>query len=362
MTEANDALRIRLTEAARSGVEKYKAEYINSLREVLSLPARSMKQLAEVTASGLEDITTATKVSLLYNEASVLDIKEPDGQQSITWFADKGLENFVGSGEITVTVPHHQSELVKNAIESNSIGFGFWMPSGEKIDQFLNDLAPLISQGRLIPRPLRMVFVGTENRTPEGGRQWQALDAAPGSQPDSWHLHAEQRGLGQPTATEHALRSTDSDALTSARLAGDIVLPYLRGVSLADYAKILDDENDLLTEFRAAMKQLAHEAQQSSSTLEEFRLDVVEPRISKINRAFERIDRMYRVRASGAAIATATLTLVTLATGGVAAAVAAAAGSAGLVATAKEVADRGEKLRSLKDDPLHLLWKLKKSP
>lgn len=361
MAKVGGALFQRLTEAARMGADTYSHEYAMSLTDILSVSMDGEGHVAEVTAVGVDDISTAIKVSLLYNDTSIVDIRRPDGQQSISLLTHDILKDFLTDGKIDITYPSSQSDLIEYAMEKNLVHFGFMISLGDDIDQLMNDIAPLVNAGRLLPRPRRMLIVGTDDYGPEGGRHWHGLPAAPGSQLDSWKIQNEDDNLGKPTATALALEETEFKTVDHQQITRDIVLPYLQGVSLSDYSRILDDEGDLLIEFRTAMKDFACQVQSSNISADEFRKDVVEPRIAKIDRAFKRVENMYRIKAGGAAVATATLALVSFATGGVAAAITAAAGTAGFMASARELADRKDKMSQLKDDPAHLLWKLKRA-
>ena len=352
---------VRLTEAARMGAEEYASTYADVLPQLIHFYEARPGSAAEVRANGIEDMSMAIKTSLLYNERVTLDVVHNNDAMTILGFTRKWFEERGVPESMKIAVPKAQANVVETAIKQRGIQFGFMMPSGDSVDQFLIDSAPLITQGRLIPRPGRRVLAMTEERTPEGGRVWTALGAAPGSSLDAWHVENEHHQLGKPTATESAL-AAQADAFPNlGSISSDIVLPYLSGVTLSDYSIIIQDEYDLMVEFRSAIKQLIEEYQKGTKSLDEFQKDVIDPRVAKINRTFEKISAMSKLRIGGSAVATVVLTLATYSTGGLAAAIAAVGGTAGLISTVKEAADRVEKLRSLKDDPLHLLWRLRQA-
>lgn len=122
----------------------------------------------------------------------------------------------------------------------------------------------------------------------------------------------------------------------------------------------MQDEADLLTEFRAAIRELVDDARKQDQHISEVLQDVVNPRVAKLQRRFTQISEMSSLKTGGAIVATATLALTSVVSGGLVAGAAALAGGSGLLLVARELAGRRGELNALKDDPTaYLLWKLK---
>ncbi|HYS48448.1 MAG TPA: hypothetical protein VEM36_06715 [Xanthobacteraceae bacterium] len=138
-------------------------------------------------------------------------------------------------------------------------------------------------------------------------------------------------------------------------------MPYVEGIGNADLAKILDDENEVLVEFRSSIRTLISQAKQDQGKIDQILNDVVRPKVAMLDRQFRRITNMNRLKIGGAAVSTATIGLVSYLTTGVAAGITAVAGVSGLVYLTKEMAGGISDLSALKDDPAsYLLWKLKR--
>jgi hypothetical protein len=355
LTVDADAARLRLSEAARTGIEGYVSEYLNSLDSV----PRLSDQAGKIRCETIDEAATSIKIGLLYNETALFDMGIDSNQLHISWLTEKYLENLGVSREMQATFPAGTPLATIENIKAGRHGLGFVAPKGEEVDQLMSDMSRLVQTGRLLPQPVKTLFHHDgKSKAPTGGRMWQTLRAQADSSLDLWQIAPAH--VREPTVTEKALDS-HFEAKRIDVLSDEIALPYVSGVSLTDYADIVEDEADLLVELRAAMKAFVDQVAGSGKDVREFRADVLEPRIAKINRAFSKIAQMKRLRAGGAAVATGALTLLAYTTGGVAGAIAAAAGGGGLLSFVKEVADANDKAAALKDDPLYLLWRLRRA-
>jgi hypothetical protein len=343
----------RLMEASRSGASAYLREYAELLGQIgLAAASSEVRFSRPLVAANSADAVNAVKVSLLYNDVSTLLIAS-SGQAQITILDPR---KFGGESGFQITVPSDRDDIAK-AVESGHINCGFMLPSSDHDDQLYSDLAPLIGQGRLIISPTRLVMFFAGKMTPEGARNWETIQTDPLAPLEVWKSEDAVDSDSIKTVTSAALNARAGDVSIDQR--HQLVLPYIEGVSLSEYAKIIDDASDQIAALRVELASYLKQLSTNNDEVEVFRKDVLQPKIDRIERDFRRITTASNIRTGGLILGSAVMCAATFATGGVAAAIAGVAGTVGLVGGAKELADRYEKLSALKDDPLHVLWRLK---
>lgn len=355
LPDDKSALQTRMMDSARRGLDVYCDEYIQSLGDLTHLAALSEENaVREVKCRSVSDAIDAVKVSLLYNDTSLLEFSGNEAQFRVL------NPEVVNNGQgITITVPS-SNEDIGIAAERGHLGCGMMMACSEADVQFLSDVAPLIGQGRLLITPSRFVMYSTGELAPEGGKLWQTLRTNPFDPIGAWSSgDVPEEIIPLKTLTSEVFATSSRNETVDDR--GALILPYIKDVSFLDFAKILEDEEYQLSSFRSEIKEYVAKLKSSDLNVDQFRKDVIQPKIDKIERSFLRIVASSNIRIGGLALGSAIMGLATFSTGGVAAAITAAAGTAGIIGGAKEFGDRVEKVRSLQDDPMHLLWRLKRS-
>ncbi|GAA3721781.1 hypothetical protein GCM10022268_32480 [Sphingomonas cynarae] len=281
----------------------------------------------------------------------------PDGDGSGSFVIPGPNSPIFSDGEVKVTIPNSEVEKMHFSLNNKKVNPGFFMPGGDKVDRLLIELASLIAQGRLLVSPSRMVMYDSGERTNKGGVHWKALPAARNTPADAWIVSGEDRAPADTLVTDAAFRRSFNPTHAQA-LSDEISLPFIKGVSFSDFSKILDDESDLLIEFRQGLDTLTELSLTDKKSAQACLNETVEPKIAKINRSFNRIAGSSNIKIAGAAVATAGLALTSYLSGGMGAAILAAAGGAGAVSVLKEIAEKRDELAALKDDPLYILWRL----
>jgi len=349
----DEALRLKLMEAARSGSTAYLTAYSESLNTIAPIAASSERRsVRPLVAANSTDAINAVKVSLLYNDISVLTLGA-SGQAQIRIL---NPENVPGGRGFTVTVPKDQVEMLEAATRGQ-VNCGFMFPGSDADNQFFNDVAPLVGQGRVILSPRRMIMYMSSKTTPKGGRVWETHEADPLTPLEVWESQAiAVHDNPIKTVTSQVLDARGGLAAIDA--SHQLVLPYIEDLPLTEYAKVIEDEADQLASLRVELAAYLKLLADRGFDIEQFRRDVLQPKIDRIERDFQRITAASNIRTGGLVVGTALMCAATVATGGIAAAVAAAAGTAGLVGAAKELGDRYEKVSALKNEPLHLLWRM----
>lgn len=147
-----------------------------------------------------------------------------------------------------------------------------------------------------------------------------------------------------------------------ADLTQEIMLPFISGLDIKDFAQILNDENDLLYSFRKELKSLTTLKQDEKRYSSEIYQDLIRPRVDKITQKFKSVSEIHKLKVKGVVLVTASLSLLSVAFGDYLAAASTmlgvGTGSAGLV---KFESEYQAEIANLKTDPLYLLWKLKNS-
>lgn len=342
------------------GASEYVNEYASSLPEVAEFYLRE-GTTGRLRCRAIDEATSSIKVGLLYRDTTIFDLGAIDfGEGKMSWLTPSAFEEHGVGPAITINAPDTTDPQVFEDIRAGRVGFAFLSPSGDAVDQFLSDAAPLIASGALLPLPKRLLFhTDGESKAPKGGRMWHALEAAASSSLDVWSLSSEGYAESEPTYTDKAFVASFGESDLE-KVIVNLSLPFIDNISLSDYFLIMQDEKDIVVEFRVAMMQLAKMAKEHAS-IAEFSADVISPRLAKIDRSFRRISSQYRMKTAGAVIASTALTLGAFASAGAVAAISAAAGGAGFITAVKELADGAEKQRALKDDPLYLLWRLQRA-
>jgi hypothetical protein len=115
--------------------------------------------------------------------------------------------------------------------------------------------------------------------TDDGEITWDVLNVEEGSS-DCWKV------ADEPNMVSMYVDPTDNRQYTE---LCQLVVPFITGVNFVDLAKILDDEGDLLIEFRAELRKIVEDASSGKKIPAEIMSDVINPRIQKIGRRFRAI-------------------------------------------------------------------------
>lgn len=142
-------------------------------------------------------------------------------------------------------------------------------------------------------------------------------------------------------------------------LSKELTIPFIAGLNVEDFTKVIEDEKDLLSGLRKELKTFTQSKPDESKIKEEIYQDLIRPRIDKISQKFKAISNIHKLKVRGTVFATAALSLLSLSFGQYLAAatqmLSVATGSAGLV---KFEAEYQTDMENLKSDPMYLLWKL----
>jgi hypothetical protein len=261
------------------------------------------------------------------------------------------MSKMIGSENVTLVLPNDAPPELEEALRSGGASVAFTMTSDEGHVKFIKELRPLVERGVIVPRPNRIIMY-VKRILEDGKRHWEIVEASP-IKPDQWDISNSEDLRPEKKATLELSPVSENE-----KRVCEIVTPYVENISMADLCLILEDEADILREFRSDIRTLLQEAAKGGRDAREIAQDIVGPRVNKLERRFKSIARMTKLRLSGITVGTAALSLVSLIDTGLGAAFTAVAGAAGLGAFTKEYSAGLEQLDTLKSDPTYLLWKL----
>jgi len=140
-----------------------------------------------------------------------------------------------------------------------------------------------------------------------------------------------------------------------------LTLPFFDKASFTNLVKVLEDETDLISGFRATLKELSKRVI-NGENIDDLKDDVVRPEIDKLNRKFRSITNIHRL-SIGASVAAFTISLISIQVdpqNNFQTLFNALLGSSAIGFVATEIRFQQE-LDRLKDNPYFLLWKISKA-
>ncbi|GEM_PF-3570005 len=214
----------------------------------------------------------------------------------------------------------------------------------------LDNFSPLIESGRLTISPNWNLFIAT------GTQNDPVFCTVPTERDNKLNLwRAPLSGADQSSIPINYINPVDRQI----ELSKDLTIPFISGINVKDFAKVIEDHSDLLSGLRKELKSFTHLKPEERKDKEEIYQELIRPRIDKISQKFKSISNIHKLKVRGTVFATATLSLLSLSFGQYLTAatqmLSVATGTAGLVKFEAEYQTDIEKLR---DDPMFLLWNL----
>lgn len=228
---------------------------------------------------------------------------------------------------------------------------GYGSVSEELLEGVFETFYPLIEANKLIIRPEKIIFA--VDIQDGGGAEVHPADSNSGS--DEWRV-LDDKSL----QASFPLFDRKSSVENHMKLS-DILVPYIKGIDMREYANIILDEEDLLSSFRLQTKNYLELIKKNNPDIEEFKSDVIQPKLDLINRKFKTVTTNHRLKVAGATIGTAGLMLLSLTQTGMTAALSQFISfGLGTVGFVKSEAEYQENIDKLKDFPEYLLWRISK--
>jgi hypothetical protein len=341
-----------LAGAARTGTEAVTNAYLQGLPQLHPIENDPLMSRGEVHwASGAAASAQSLKISAVLHDLSLFRL---DGGASMRVLlpGPEVIARVHETETITIRLPHNASKQLRQAVASNQFHLCFPITDEPEAQQLLSEVAPLIESGRILPRPAKCLLY-LEGRKGDHN-EWVLSDISSDTPLEIWKI-----GEDVPLA-DRVVEVSPNAPSPEDKVLSEVMVPFLDRVSGSDLAKILDDEHDLLVEFRAGIKLLVAKAIGEGRDAKSIVADLIRPSAAKLERRFKHVANLGRLRVGGALASTATLALVSAFTGGIAAAVTTIGSAGGLALALKEYANNADERNDLKSDLGYLLWRLTK--
>lgn len=268
-----------------------------------------------------------------------------------------------GGGRIIINAKANHSFTVSNRLLSSIvhedsqpiIQSGYIIPSPEKTKNFIKEIEPLIEIRKVLySNPRILIGLSNKEKTNDGGRTWNVHDVDQNSPEGNWLAMEESEESNALPINFSGFESNNKQELF------EITIPYLKGISFKDLALILNDHEDLLSQFRVNLTTIINQAKIDGKSINEMKNDLIRPEVDKISKQFSTIKNIHKLKVSGITVSTATLGLISFSTAGMGALVSGFLGSSGLGLLLKQEADYQKEISELQNNPLYLMWKFKK--
>jgi len=267
-----------------------------------------------------------------------------------TWA--KAVKVFGNNNKIKIP-DYLKDRIIENISISKFVPFYVGLKK-EGIELFYDRLEPLLESGKILYRPYRTLWklIDEKKGVSEGNIDVFPIDFL--STNDNWEI-------SDFYSNQKVLHSINFSKDSIYREQVEISIPYITNISIQDFNKILDDENDTLLNLRSALKQLIVNVKNKEGNHYEIKRDLIDPEIEKLKRQFTLISRIHKFKVAGATVLSTSALLISLfdvtPISGLYTLLGLGAGTSGFI---RNEADYQEKLAKLKDNPYYLLWKLKK--
>ena len=348
-TDLSDAFRslYKVNEDGKPEAFSHPDDYDEFMRKV----GNSTATKTWAHASAEKDLWTIPKVALLFSDVVLISAAAIRDRMHGTFFQH--------TKEYEYTLPLELLEKIKG----KQILPALFYADKDVLKRWFDDAEALVTAGQLIYLPERVVMVGESQ--PSGTISWNAehLDNT-----GAWRL---MKPYLPPQQNSNSLVTVESDTVVlpdAADLMG-IEIPAMAQFSLGEFRDFLQSEGDTVVTFRAAIRKAINEAANYSqakapqnsirAAITQIRGDVIEPALAQLNIKHKNILRTKNLGVGAASVSAVTLSLAMLANPTLAAAVALVGGS-GLLASAREFEDYQKQLGALRENPWHLLWKLRR--
>ena len=314
-------------------------------------------------------VSTINNLNVIKSEIYFNDVREHDDHVKLASIFSDLTSLYVGSSKVNdmhitffnedspygysrdVTIP---STLTHEILNSKVLRPGYMYNSNEDIKHLVNQFEPLLDIQKVLIRPTRILWADNSNVTGFDGSMIYFANGNTNTR--NWIIRDKY-------FDENAIPIEFSTDSIIAHKLFEIILPFFKDTSIENFSKVLKDENDLLSSFRVELKHLIKVALNNESTINEILNDVLQPRLDTINRKFKEISSLHKL-SIGKDISLFAVSLIVINNipgVNVQELIQALVGGGGIIAKLlhNETIYQRE-INKLKDDPLFLLWQIKR--
>lgn len=341
----------KLSSAAKISMNEYNNEYMNNIHTIYPTVTNPHLLKSQIKTKNMQDAESLLRFSLVFNDLSLFTYNGGN-ELAFSLLTKEWFEKYLSTSGIEITLSKQKFEELGLDPKNLQINPAFIFSQGDEVNRFAEQLYPFIENGRLLFQPDRFLLY-LEGKNEDGGRRWNTLDVSHFSSLESWETIDESNS--RPIPLQYS-----SNGNINQHSIFEITIPYLEGVKFSDLAKILEDEDDLLSGLRVSIKEATKEVKNTNDLIT-VRQDIIDPKIDALNRKFKSIVNSHIFKVAGAGIGTVALAYTAVSTAGISASLATICGSGGIGLLGKEYSDYREKINELKDNPYYFLWKCKQA-
>lgn len=328
-------------------------------------PAEYFAAVIEATKHIHERFSSRTELTATLASRDIAKIKELLPVSLI--LNDRTGIRYIGHGEVKISLPPpylYREMFGVETIQLNvspddferhdidqqdpSLAPCFFYSDGNELRPLMRSLAPFIERGSVVFQPSRSIIAKRPGKE-QGHNSWHIIGTDELKPLDIWEPHSLSGDKPTPIVMNH------SGPIGTTLF--EVTIPYLKGVPLKELSALLVDESDLVASFRSALKSAVRDAQKNSSNTTEMVNDVVQPRVTLLERKLRSLQRIHQIKIGGAALGSMALAYTSASTGGVGAGLLALASAGGFGLLANQYSDYLAKHDELRNDPFYLLWK-----
>ena len=255
--------------------------------------------------------------------------------------------------EQTITVKNTVLDAIVHKNDRPILNAAYSFLKEEDLSPFLKKVFPLIYKEKLIVHNNRVIMGLSPEKSTTGNKTWNLWEVKHNSPTHHWFMSEVEGNRNQGIPIDfRPVDMANQDAVF------EITIPYLSNVPIKELDKILEDYQDLLSQFRFEIKNLINNAINDRKTIEEIKFDLLQPKIDSINQKFKKISNIHKLKVKGTVFTTVSLSFV--------------AGQMfdfyrslvpfilGLGVMVRNEADYQKEIGKLYENPFYFLWKVNK--
>lgn len=337
----------RLWAAAQLGAEKYYPAVIEETRQLHERLTSPHKLTSTVVGSDVSRIKELLSAALVLNDCTAIVFNAVGGLKVSLPQPDQYRKMF-GSEQLRFVVSREQ--IRQHSLNEENLMMSPCFIYSDSIAQrpLMNALLPLIKDGRVFFQPSRGIL--TRRDVPN---DWHVIGVDSDQPLDLWEPSVAATD-SKPVRVEVQGAGAHGETLF------EVTIPFLKGVPLGELGKMLKDEEDLVVAFRSSIRTAVREAMRSGLQVAEVVNDVVQPKVSALDRKLRTLQRIHRIKIGGAAMSSVALAFTAASTGSIGGGLLAVASAGGFGFVANQYTDYLAKRDELHQDPYFFLWKVRR--
>jgi hypothetical protein len=314
--------------------------FLDKENEILSLLKDFKGSKSEIYLNETDKtLSNLLKFSALFSDITLLNTTPSSINDYHFTFHEPGSKYYV---ERQLTIPVEYLNEMGN--DPKSLLPCYIHRNDSETKKIFKTYTPLIKSNKLLVRPMRALYVNFY----EIG-QGTVYYADPNTDNNHWYINKIQKSESIIIDSGYLSYSNVTDLF-------NITLPYFTDIDLDLFAKILEDENEILNEFRRNLTKVIQEAGGDLHKIEEIKNDITLNSITRLNRKFKAIQEKHRI-AVGASLGNF---ILTLSLGNIDMESLLKGLTTSLTIIGVSEYDFRSKKVDLKDDPYFLLWRINK--